>query len=563
MPPAPGRANLRMIFPSRHARVAHSLHSGVRMLRRFSIATRLFGIVGLVIFFIGAALFLAAAISTRLEEVVVKHTQEVMLDGEKGKVKACAHSMALALGETLAFAHDDVSRKQLAQAVVNPVRYEADLSGYFFVYQGTVNVALPPKSELQGQDLAGLEDRDGIRYVEELHKQAAAGGGFVSYRFPKPSGPEERKLSYAEMIPGTDMWVGTGVYVDNVDREEARVAAMIGGLFNQALSATGLVFLVMVGVLSALCLAIARSVAVPLAEATQAAERIASGDLDARLDISGRDEAARLQSSLNRMAGILRQNISEIQARREEAEEKAHQAEMALEEARKANDEVVAQVAMRIESLQKISSAVAHQLRNPTMIIGGLAGLLMKKPSLKERYLEYLDGIVEAARRIEGITTAVKQYSSIRLTTREKVPCDAILAAGYEAGNDLARKLGKDVDWTLDAGELGVLADSGLLRMAVSELALNAVEALPQSGGTVRLSACSVGSGVEITVADNGKGIPAEEQQYIFDPFYTTKSVGVGMGLTKAGRVMQEHGGTISLDSAEGRGTTVRLIIPG
>jgi len=529
------------------------------MLRRFSIAARLFGLVGLVALFAAATLTIDAVISSRLEDVVVRHTKEVMLKDQKSRIKGSAHAMAQILGAALKSVQGEASRRELARAIVTPVRYEEDSSGYFFVYQGTVNVALPPQPGLEGQDLAEAADRDGVAYVRELARQAHEGGGYVSYVFPKPSGPEERKLSYAEMVPDTDLWVGTGVYVDNVDREEARIIAMISRLFNKAMATSSSVFVVLVAILSLCCLAIARSVARPLAEATGAAERIASGDLDVRLEASGRDEAARLQGALNRMTGTLRRNIQEIQDRRLEAEDKAHQAEQALIQARDADREVVAQVALRVESLQKISSAVAHQLRNPTTIIGGLAGLLLKKPSLKELYLEYLDGIIDAARRIEGITAAVKQYSSIRLGRLAGIPAGEVLAPALEAGEEAARAAGKAVVWEVDPGNAPVFADKDLLSMAVREVAVNAVEALAQEGGRIRLAARGGEGSFEIVVADDGRGIPEEELAYVFDPFYSTKSVGVGMGLTKAQRVLQEHGGSVTVQSVPGRGTTVLL----
>lgn len=551
------------------------------MLRRFSIAARLFGLVALVILFAAIALSFVAAISSRLEHVLVQHAQGIMLQGEKGKIKAAAHSMALALGTAMTYARNPDEQMELARSLVEKVRFEQDASGYYFVYRDTTNIALPPRPELVGQDLRDFIDSDGVFYVRELARQAHAGGGYVSYVFPKPSGKQERKLSYSEMIPGTDMWVGTGVYIDNVDREEAVVASMIEALFKKAMTASSLVFAIMVAVLSLACLIIARSVARPLADATGAAERIAAGDLDVRLDDSGRDEASRLQSSLNKMTVVLRENIREIKARRDEAEEKAYLAGEALKEVKRAGREVEVQVALRIESLQKISSAVAHQLRNPTTIIGGLAGLLAKKPNLRQYYLEYLDGIIEAARRIEHITAAVKEYSSIRLARTETVPVKAILGEARRFGEQLALGLGKTVSWEVDVvnaegatgeaapEELMVFGDPDMLELALREVTANAVESLPETGGVVRLTARpgfmvgdGHGSSVEIDVSDTGCGIPEHERQYVLDPFYSTKSVGVGMGLTKANRIMQEHGGTLVIESAEGKGTTIRLRIP-
>jgi methyl-accepting chemotaxis protein len=518
--------------------------------------------VGLVILFAAATLAIDAFISARLEAVVERHTQEVMTTNEKARIKSTAHAMALILGESLKSAQGDEKRRELARDIVTPLRFEEDSSGYFFVYQGTTNVALPPQPGLEGRDLADAVDSQGVHYVSELDRKAHAGGGYVDYVFPKPSGSESRKISYAEMIPGTDLWVGTGVYRDNVVREQARILGMLGGLVHQAMATSTAVFLVLVALLILFCLAIARSVAQPLAEATGAAERIASGDLTVRLDASGYDEAARLQTALNSMVAVLGQNIQEIKNRREEAEDKTRQAEQALEQARAAGREVVAQTALRIESLQKISSAVAHQLRNPTTIIGGLAGLLLKKPALLESHPEYLDGILDAARRIEHITTAVKEYSAIRLGQRVEIPAEDVLAPALEAGEAAARELGKTVVWEVGPGKAALFADKALLVMAVQAVTVNAVEALDQKGGRIRLSARPGEGSAEIAVTDDGRGIPEEELAYVYDPFYSTKSVGVGMGLTKAQRVLQEHGGTLSIETAQGRGTTVRLIVP-
>lgn len=539
------------------------------MLRRFSIAARLLGLVGLVVLFAAAALFFVAAIASRLEVLVVEHSQSVMLQGEKSRIKTAAHTMALALSKAMTYARTPEEQKELARTLVEQIRYEEDASGYYFVYTGTTNIALPPRPELVGQDLSDFRDQNGVYYVRELSRQAHAGGGYVFYSFPKPSGQLERKLSYSEMIPGTDMWVGTGVYIDKIAKEEAVLAAMVADLFNRAFAGSAAVFAAMVAVLSLACLIIARSVARPLAEATGAAERIAAGDLNVSLDDSGADEASRLQASLNRMTVVLRQNIQEIKARRDEAEEKAHLAGEALKEARRAGQEVVAQVALRIESLQKISSAVAHQLRNPTTIIGGLAGLLVKKPSMKQSYLEYLDGIIEAARRIEHITAAVKEYSAIRLGRLEKTPIGDVLSGVAQSGEQLALKMGKSATWVVEAqpGGLQAFADPELLRQALCEAVANSVEALPAEGGSIKLAAsvrpAKDGSqDVEIAVTDNGCGIPEDELQYVLDPFYSTKPVGVGMGLTKANRIVQEHGGSITVESAVGKGTTIRVLLP-
>ncbi|WP_027368595.1 cache domain-containing protein [Desulfocurvibacter africanus] len=146
-----------------------------------------------------------------------------MIQGHKDRLQVATHSMALAIGQTLRDADTPEAQIEIIRWLVDPIRFEEDKSGYYFVYRGTMNVALPPKKELQGKDLGQNKDTNGIRYVHEMHRQAEAGGGFVTYIFAKPGMGDQPKLAYSEMIPGTDMWIGTGVYIDNVESQKATI----------------------------------------------------------------------------------------------------------------------------------------------------------------------------------------------------------------------------------------------------------------------------------------------------------------------------------------------------
>lgn len=104
------------------------------------------------------------------------------------------------------------------------------------VYNKTVNVALPPAKNKQGTDLGQAKDKNGVYFVRELMEQATKGGGFVQYVFPKPpSGQDVLKLGYAEMIPGTDMWIGTGIYIGNIDHFVAALNTEMNGQVRSSL----------------------------------------------------------------------------------------------------------------------------------------------------------------------------------------------------------------------------------------------------------------------------------------------------------------------------------------
>jgi len=113
----------------------------------------------------------------------------------------------------------------------------------------------------------------------------------------------------------------------------------------------------------------------------------------------------------------------------------------------------------------------------------------------------------------------------------------------------------------LPIGIPDVIVDRDLLKQAVLNLVLNAVEAMP-NGGQLQLTLSRRGEMAEITVGDTGKGIPLENRQKIFQLFFTTRPGGSGIGLASTFRIIQLHNGSIDFTSEVGRGTTFRIELP-
>jgi methyl-accepting chemotaxis protein len=212
----------------------------------------------------------------------------------------------------------DVTDKEQAVAVirnlVDQIRYESDKSGYFLVYDGTVNVALPPKKELQGKDLAGIKDKNGVMIVQEMRDKARAGGGFVNYIWAKPGAGDTRKLTYAEMIPGTQMWIGTGVYLDNIEAYKDQMAGDIGSMVSKRTTTMVLVSGLIFAAIIALCLFIALGIVRALKEMVVGFRDIAEGegDLTKRIAIQSKDEIAELAGWFNTFLAKLQDMIRKI-----------------------------------------------------------------------------------------------------------------------------------------------------------------------------------------------------------------------------------------------------------
>ncbi|WP_031479269.1 methyl-accepting chemotaxis protein [Maridesulfovibrio frigidus] len=307
------------------------------MFKNLSIGSRFFFLLALMVVFlvVTGALFLGAI--RDITEYGVSETQKVMLADQKDKVLVATKSMALSLGEELKIIKGDNERLEFIRHALDPIRYEKDSSGYFFVYKGTVNMVMPPKKSLQGKDLKGLKDQNGLYVIQELDKVAHNGGGYVAYDFEKPGAGIQPKISYAQMIPGTDLWIGTGVYIDNIDSEKER----IGGAMNASADAitmkivigAGGIFLILILPLS---LYLIRTIVTPLRESTDAATAVAEGNLDVSLDPQGRNEISTLQMALNSMVSTLSENIESIKVKSAEAQDQTRIAKAAAAEAQEA-----------------------------------------------------------------------------------------------------------------------------------------------------------------------------------------------------------------------------------
>ena len=105
------------------------------------------------------------------------------------------------------------------------------------------------------------------------------------------------------------------------------------------------------------------------------------------------------------------------------------------------------------------------------------------------------------------------------------------------------------------------MLDQTSLRGALMNLMLNSIDAM-KDGGTLSVSIQQTGESLRLEIVDTGHGISDEEAKKIFEPFYTTKEQGLGLGMPYAKKIIEQHGGTISLNSRPGEGTTISIVLP-
>lgn len=266
----------------------------------------------ILLIFTGVVVYFFFNQAKQLQEFSVDYVQQTMLHEIKEKLKVATHSMALSLGTTI---RENPNKKpeDIIRSAVDKIRFENDSSGYYFAYENTTNVALPTKKEFVGKDLANNADSNGVYYVRELQKQAQQGGGFVNYVFPKPGKGTVAKLGYAEMIPGTSIWIGTGIYIDNIDDAKKDINNNVGQMIRQSLFEIFIIILIILGVvIIPLSLIIWRSIISPLNECVAFANRVSDGDLNVAIATKYQDEVGIMVKTLNNMVSNLKKIVGSI-----------------------------------------------------------------------------------------------------------------------------------------------------------------------------------------------------------------------------------------------------------
>jgi methyl-accepting chemotaxis protein len=244
----------------------------------------------------------------------------MILEGQKDKIRLGTQTIAVALGKALVGIRDRQEQHDIIKSYINDYRFEDDQSGYYYTYIGTVIFMHPTLPHREGEDLGQTADVNGVYYVRDLYANAQKGGGFVSFVFPKPPSMEQApKLAYVEYIPGTDIWISTGIYIDNIDTHTANVEKRLASFLNKEMFIVGGIVSLLLVLLITLTMFILRSISKPLAEVSHISEQIASGNLDISLKITGRDEITVLQRAFFHMSENLRSSFAAVKTKETEA----------------------------------------------------------------------------------------------------------------------------------------------------------------------------------------------------------------------------------------------------
>ena len=214
----------------------------------------------------------------------------------------------------------------------------------------------------------------------------------------------------------------------------------------------------------------------------------------------------------------------------------------------------------RLASLGQMVAGIAHELRNPLSSLRGVARYFEQRYGAVAEDREYAGLMIQEVDRLNRVIADLLLFAQPAVPRREEIILKAVVDHALRLCSTEIEERNIVVEQSFD--ELPpVRADGNLLVQVLVNLFLNAVEAMPE-GGRLRISVRPVGQEVEIAVSDTGRGIPPDERERIFDPFFSTRPGGTGLGLSIAHSIVEAHGGRIEVESTPGAGTTFRIELP-
>jgi signal transduction histidine kinase len=322
-------------------------------------------------------------------------------------------------------------------------------------------------------------------------------------------------------------YLGAIITERSMDPAEASIAT------NRALLiGYGALIFLLVGIV--LWLLIVRLISQPVRSLLEQMRRVERGDLTAHAEAQRPDEIGELARDFNAM-------VRSLQSAKKELDE-SHEKQM--------------QQAGKLASIGELASGIAHEIRNPLAGIGAAVEVLAENRAGADGEI-----VEEIRRQITRLNNTLRELLDFA-RQREPVvaPCSVseIVRPMLALIRPDAQKYHIAITEELPAELPPINADSGQAQQAILNVLLNALQAMP-AGGHLTVRAQALDGKVRISVTDTGAGIPRENLQRIFSPFFTTKHRGTGLGLAITRSIMEKHHGHVGVESEPGRGTTFTL----
>jgi len=287
---------------------------------------------------------------------------------------------------------------------------------------------------------------------------------------------------------------------------------------------------------------LSRRITTPIEKLVDGTKHISRGEFDLMIDIDSQDEIGNLARSFNEMS----HQLQLLRKRMEEANKRLVQVE-------------------KLASIGHISTGIAHEIRNPLTSVKLNIQKLSEKQDLDEYDRQYLEISQEAIAQIEKFIKELLNFARVPKLNLDRFSAEQIIDGSLKmiAESLDLKKVRFQKEYQDDLPQ--VLVDADRIRQVILNILQNSYESV-DVGGTILIALSAgrnaFGECVNVSISDDGKGIPERDWENVFEPFYTTKSSGIGLGLAIARRILEQHQGSIRVKDKSGWGTTFEITLP-
>ena len=476
--------------------------------RNHTVMTRIAFLLIFLLLFATAISLVYSRYLVKSHNEALKEAQNFMIQGYERTLRSAGEIMARSLEEAIVEAKEQgVDPEDRMRHIIDTVRYEDH--GYYFIYDTDgINIAHPFFPQFRGHRRIDIKDPSGKPYIKLLAEAATRGGGFVTYSFYKP---EEKtpslKLVYARLIPGTRYWLGTGLYIDDIEREKARISASFKSIQHRAVLIVGSgVFLILIIIVIPVSLVMISSILEPWRQ------------LEKELQHAQKMEAIGI------FAGGIAHDFSNVLGAITSC------TELALYEVPK--DALIHEDLQHILKAAKRGKSLIQRIKK-----------FSRQTDTSRQYVNMNRVVKECMHLVSSVlpaTIEVRTYFTAR-NIRVRADSDQLLQVIMNLCTN---------------AEQAMRGRQGLLTVCLDVMEVDEEEA--------RSKVIQPGIYAHLTVRDNGTGMKPVVLKHIFEPFYTTrkKTGGTGLGLSMTRSIVKLHGGTITVTSTPNKGSTFTILLP-
>ena len=304
---------------------------------------------------------------------------------------------------------------------------------------------------------------------------------------------------------------------------------------------------------------LALNIARPILRLRQMAEKVAEGNLQQTLKLQRTDEVGELAKSFNSMTRQLRERTDQAETLLEESVQ--HNKQLAEINTRLRNMQLQLVRSEKLAAIGQLTAGIVHDVKNPLAAIQGMTDMLRKDPKLPGDVRQDITMIHQSAVNATRIVTDLLKFARQAPPELKSQDLRETLYAALYLNRYMIQKA--KVKVVTEISDLPIVSnyDAVQLEQVLINLIQNAVQAMPQ-GGYLKVVLARENDSAKIVVIDTGIGIPPENLKRIFDPFYTTKKNGTGLGLSTSYGIITSHHGEFQIQSQVGRGTCFTILLP-